>query len=70
MLMQITLRLTDEETKALFKQAILELIEAQDNALYEWLMEALEDMALGRAIEEGETSGVATREEIFAILEG
>jgi hypothetical protein len=67
--MQITLKLTDEDTKLLFKQAILELIEAQDNVMYDLLIEVLEDMVLGRAIEEGERSGMVSREEIFEILE-
>jgi len=54
--MQVTIDLDDEQTKRLFKQALVEMIEARDQTLYELIAEVLEDLAMGRAIQEGRGS--------------
>lgn len=69
-MLQVTLNLDDEQTKAVLKQAILEMLQERNEILFEVISEVLEDIALIRAIEEGESSGTAGREEVFAILEG
>jgi len=56
--------------KEIFKQAIIEAIEEKKEAVHDLLVEALEDVAMIRAIQEGEDSGFAGRDEIFGILSG
>ncbi len=63
--------LTDSaKLKELFKQAIIEVIEEKRGLVHDLLVEAMEDLATIRAIQEGEDSGPASRREIFHILEG
>lgn len=69
-MLQVTLQLDDELTKSLFQQAIVEMLEQKNEALYAAIAEILEDMALARAIEEGEATDDIDRTEIFKILEG
>ncbi len=58
-----------QELKGLIKQALVEVIEERPNLLREAFEEVLEDIALGRAMEEGRQSGIASREEVFAVFE-
>jgi spore coat polysaccharide biosynthesis protein SpsF (cytidylyltransferase family) len=60
----------DNKIKNLFKQAIIEAIEEKKDVVHDLFMEAMEDIALVRAIEEGESSDNVSRDEIFAILDG
>ena len=63
--------LNDEvKLKNLMKQALLEAIEEKKEVVHNLLVEALEDVAMIRAIQEGEDSGPADRKEIFEILLG
>jgi len=59
----------DKKIKDLFKQAIIEAIEEKKEAVHDLLVEVMEDIALVRAIQDGENSGPASRDEIFQILE-
>ena len=45
------------------------VLEERGDILREALTEAIEDIALARAIEEGEGSETITRDEVFALLE-
>ncbi len=56
--------------KDLFKQAIIEAIEEKKDIVHDLLMEVMDDLAMIKAIEEGENSGSVGREEIFNILDG
>ena len=56
--------------KDLVKQAILELVQERRDELQDVFVEALEDLALARAIEEGESTGVVSKVEVLQILEG
>jgi hypothetical protein len=69
-MLQVTLQLDEETTQKLFRQALVEMLQQKNEALYAALSEILEEFALGRAIEEGENSPEASRAEIFHILEG
>ena len=60
----------DNKLKELLKQAIIEVIEEKRETVHDILMEVMEDAALMRAIQEGENSSEANREEIFGILRG
>jgi hypothetical protein len=56
--------------KNLMKQAIMEAIEEKKGVVHDLLVEVMEDVAMIRAIQEGEDSGRADRDEIFGILKG
>ena len=62
--------LEDEKLKSLFKTALVEVLEERKDILRELIEEALEDIALARAIEQGERTGEASRNEVLSILEG
>jgi len=59
----------EKKIKDLFKQAIIEAIEEKKEAVHDLLVEVMEDIAMVRAIQDGENSGPASRDEIFQILE-
>lgn len=60
----------DEKLKELMKAAVIEVLEERRDFVRELLEEALEDIALARAIEEGEQSAAVSRDEVMEILEG
>ena len=62
--------LDETRIKALFKEAIVEVIEENQDKLSSILVDALEDIGLSRAIEEGEKSKTVNRDEIFKVLSG
>ncbi len=56
--------------KQLFKEALIEMLEEKKNVLHDLIVEAMEDVALANAIQEGEKTEKVSRKEIFDILEG
>lgn len=64
-----TTLIDEAKLKELLKSAIVEILEERKDLVREVLEEALEDIALARAIEEGEQSELLTRDEIFKALE-
>ena len=58
-----------KKLKELFKQAIIEAMEEKRELVHDLLVEAMEDLAMIRAIQEGEESASASRQEVFNILE-
>ena len=58
------------ELKGLIKEALVEIIEERRDIFRTALEEALEDIGLVRAIDEGRQSEPASREEVFAALKG
>ncbi len=56
--------------KQIFKEAIVEMLEEKQNLLHDLIVEAMEDVALSRAIEESRDTGTASKNEVFNILEG
>jgi hypothetical protein len=62
--------LDDEKLKALFKTALLEVLEERKDILRDLIEETLEDIALARAIEQGQRAEEVSRSEVFSILEG
>lgn len=61
--------ISDDRIKELFKSAIVEVLEERGDLLREALAEAIEDVALVRAIDDGKGTATVTREEVFALLE-
>ena len=62
--------ISDDRIKELFKSAILEVLEERGDLLREALAEAIEEIALVRAIEDAEGTETITREEVFTLLKG
>lgn len=60
----------DGKLKQLLKEALIEAIEEKQNIFQEIIIEAMEDIALVRAIKEGENTRNADKQEVFDILEG
>ena len=59
----------EEQLKAMFKAAIIEVIEEKKDFFRELIEDVIEDMALIRAIEEGKQTETISREEVFKLLE-
>ena len=55
----------DRKIKELFKQAIVEAIEEKKEVVHDLLVEVMEDIAMVRAIQDGEDSGPVSRDDIF-----
>ena len=55
--------------KDLLKEAILELVQERRDELEEVFAEVIEDLALARAIEEGESTETASKAEVLQALE-
>ena len=62
--------INQDQLKDLIKAAVTEALEEQRDLLHEVVEEALEDVALARAIEEGQNTGLVERKEVFSLLEG
>ena len=56
--------------KELLKAAIVEVLEERRDLLRDIVDEAIEDAALARAIEEGETTPAIERHDVFELFEG
>lgn len=56
------------QLKALFKSALVEVMEERRDLIRDAVEDALEDIALSRAIAEGETSETVSRDEIFQLF--
>lgn len=62
--------LDETRIKTLFKEALIEVIEENQELVSSILIDVLEDIGLSRAIEEGEKSKTVSRDEIFKVLSG
>lgn len=60
----------DSKLKQLLKEALVEALEEKKDVFHELITEALEDIALVRAIQEGEDTETVNKQEIFNVLEG
>ena len=65
-----TLTTDSGKIKELFKQAIMEAIEEKKEVVHDLLVEAMEDLAMIHAIQEGEDTEQVSRDKVFKILEG
>ncbi|MBW4669041.1 MAG: hypothetical protein KME60_16850 [Cyanomargarita calcarea GSE-NOS-MK-12-04C] len=62
------LNLDEDKIKQLFKTALVEVIQEQKEVFSDLLAEIIQDIALERAIKEGEDTAPVSREAIFKIL--
>ncbi|MBD2778306.1 hypothetical protein [Iningainema tapete] len=63
------LNLEESRLKELLKTAIIELFQEQKEVFSDLLVEIIEDIALEKAIKEGENTETVSREAVFKILE-
>ena len=61
--------LDEARVKELLKQAFVELLQERKDLLCELVEEIVEDLALGRAIKEGEETATVSRGEVLKVLE-
>ena len=61
--------LEEAKLKQLVKDALIEIIDERPEILGECLRDAVEDIAMIKAIQEGEDSGLVDREAILRLLE-
>lgn len=66
--MNNSINLEETRIKNLFKEALVEVIEENQELVSSILIDALEDIGFSRAIEEGEKSKTVSRDEIFRVL--
>ncbi len=60
--------LNSSQLKELIKAAIVEILQEQKEVFTDLIAEVMEDIALVKAIEEGESTEPVSRETIFKIL--
>jgi hypothetical protein len=60
--------LNTNQLKELLKTVIVEILQEQKEVFTDIIVEAMEDIALVKAIEEGEKTETVSREAIFKIL--
>ena len=58
-----------QQTKDLLKAVLIELFQENKEIITEVITEILEDIAMTKAIQEGENSEIVNRDEIFEILD-
>ncbi len=64
------LSISDEKTKELLTEVVLELLKTKRNVLYDVVLEALEEVGLANAIVEGRKNEFVSEDEVFSILDG
>lgn len=60
---------SDDKLKEVLKSAIIEVLQEKRELVREILDEIIEDIALSKAIEEGEQTPRVSRESVFEVLE-
>ena len=60
----------EDKLKQVFKDAMIEMLEEKQNVFHDMIVDAIEEMALIRAIREGEHTETVSKKEIYNILEG
>ncbi len=68
--MNATISLSDEKTKELLTEVVIELIQTKRSLLNEIILDALEEVGLANAINEGRKDDFVSEDEIFSILDG
>jgi hypothetical protein len=66
--MMADISLEDPRVKELFKEAVLEALQERRDLLYDVFAEVIEDLALAKAIKEGELTESVTRAEVLDSL--
>ena len=64
------LLISDEKTKELLTEVVVDLLKTKRNVLYDIVLEALEEVGLANAITEGRKNEFVSEDEIFSIIHG
>lgn len=64
------LSISDEKTKELLTEVMVDLLKTKRNVMREIVLEALEEVGLANAIAEGRKNEFVPEDEIFSILDG
>ncbi len=64
------LTISDEKTKELLTEVLVEMIQQKREVFQEIFLEALEEVGLGNAIAEGRENDFVSENEILNVLEG
>ena len=64
-----TTALTQEQTKELLRQVLVELLEERRSEFHELILEAIEEVALANAIRAGRKNEFVSEDQIRAVLE-
>lgn len=62
--------INQDQLKNIIKTALVEVLEERQDLLHDAIEYALEDVAFARAIEEGESTELVPRGEVFKLFEG
>jgi len=62
--------LTEKKTKELVTEVLVEMLHDKREVFYEIVLEALEDIGLANAIEDGRKNDFVSEREVMEILEG
>ena len=65
----MTISIDDAKFKDMLKAAVAEVLEERREFVKEIIEEAIEEVAMARAIDEGLASAPISRDEVFSILE-
>ncbi|MDP2683309.1 MAG: hypothetical protein Q8P28_11040 [Deltaproteobacteria bacterium] len=61
--------INQDQLKNVIKTALVEVLEERQDLLHDAIEDAIEDVAFVRAIEEGETTELVQRKEVFKLFE-
>lgn len=63
------LSISDEKTKELLTEVMIDLLKTKRDILYDVVLEALEEVGLANAIAEGRKDEFVSEDEVFSILD-
>jgi len=63
------LSISDEKTKELLTEVMIDLLKTKRDILYDVVLEALEEVGLANAIAEGRKNEFVSEDEVFSILD-
>lgn len=63
------LTISDEKTKELMTEVLVEMIRQKREVFYDIILEALEDVGLGKAVAEGRKDDFVSEDRILSLLE-
>ena len=67
--LSMELSISDEKTKELLTEVMIELLKSKRDLIYDILLEALEEVGMANAIAEGRTNDFASEDEVLSILD-
>ncbi len=66
----MNLPVTNDQLKSLIKESLIEMIRDNEEGMYNLITEAIEEVAMGKAIEEGRKGKYVSEKETIKMLKG